>query len=216
MENLRIGNLSKEEIYILIKDRILGSKIGVMKPYDANDLYHNSSYKVMRDVLRCGVLSVNEMYRLGIRENNNQGIDNVNGTDSISISKVEDYNPKKDFYYDSKSEHFTRIVVDKSLYNVRNICRNSHNYCNEYLVKDSIPVEYFKAIEERLLGYLLQTGKGKYSPTLDQFIEMYNHYMDMLEYMVTNNIDIPVVSGSLDEDIIIDKEKMLSYGKLSR
>lgn len=87
----------------------------------------------------------------------------------------------------------------------------STNYCNEYLIEDSVPMEYIKGIEVRLLDFINKCNCGN---DWDYLIKHFNYFIDCVKYMLENNIDIPIIEASNDLNIILDKEKILSLGKM--
>ena len=214
MVNLRIGsNLSKAEVYVLVKRVIDNCKIKSWNKND-NNFNHNTSYKNTLEIVKHGILSIDARNRMDTSKKIIQAVDNVNSYDCISVSKVEAYNPQRDFYYDYDYPINVNFVIDEKIRSIRNVRRNCENYCNEFLIHDSVPIEYINCLQVRLLELINLIGKDYNNVTIDKFIECYNYLIDSISYMIENNIDIPLVEASNDEMYVLDKEKLLSYGKM--
>ena len=84
----------------------------------------------------------------------------------------------------------------------KNIRSNEKRYSNAYLISGSIPLEYVKGIQVRLLKLIDMIDASSNSITMNKFIEYYNDLIDCVSYMVENKIDIPLPSQP-DQDRIV-------------
>ena len=218
MINLEIGNLSKEEVYTLMKGKFFGCKIGTWQK-SSNVFNHNTSYDGALPIIKNGILSYDERYKRGLLKEKRLVVNDINGSEYISVSKEEfdEYNPYGDnFYYEYNQPDFVNFVIDEDIRKIKPVLRNRHHYSNEYLIPDSISLEYIKCVEFRFLK-LLKTLSKDNKRELDEFynyvIEHYNKFLECVKYMVENNVSLPIIEAS-EEEMILDKEKILKIGKI--
>lgn len=216
MKNLVIReNFSKDELYTLIKERINACKIVKWQNSDEDDYNHNTPYENATGIIKHGILSHDESYRLGLIKEKRDPKSNVNGNEYISVSKVESYDWERDFYYNYDYPTYINFVVDKAIKSVRRVMRNSEHYSNEQLIETSVPYEYLKCLQVRLLKLIKLISPGYYDVSLDKFVEDYNNLIECLGFMVENNLELPLVEASDETEMYaLDKEKLLSYGKI--
>ena len=219
MQNLKIGNLSKEEVYTLIKSKFNGCKT---IPYSKDDYVfnHNTGYEGALSIIKDGILSYDERYKRGILKEQPKVFNDVNGSEYISVSKEEydEYDPDGDnFYYEYNRPNYVNFVIDENIRKIKTVLRNSRNYSNEYLIPGNVSLEYIKCIEFRFLELIRILSMDK-TKELDEFynyvLTCYNHFIECVEYMVYNNINIPIIEASGEEMMVLDKQKILSMEKI--
>lgn len=214
MANLKISeHFSKEEMYSLVKRILDGCKV---KEWKGNDEWfnHNAHYRHAKVIMEHGVLPNEVLKKSDASKGEIQLTDDEKNDGYVSASKVEEYDPKKDFYFDHTYPRKINLVIDSSIADVKTIRSNGKRYSNAYLISGSIPLEYVKGIQVRLLKLIDMIDASSNSITMNKFIEYYNDLIDCVSYMVENGIDIPLVDTSGDEMIELDKVKLLSLGKM--
>lgn len=212
MHNLVIYGLEKEEIYLLMKKHFDNCVIGSFLE-NKKDFHHRTDFNKALNILRYGLLSIDASIRCGLYKERVQGVDNVNGREYISVSLDDEYDPMKDFYFDHRYPTEINFIIDDRIKNIRKVMRNTTNYCNEFLIFDSIPVSYIKGIEVRFINLVKLIGPSIWQISLKEYIEKYNYFYDLVSYMEDLGINIPIIEAS-DKEIILDKEKILSKGKM--
>ena len=212
MKNLIIYDLSKEETYLLMKSHFDNCHIGTFLE-NKDDFHHRTDYKKALNIVNYGILSIDASIREGLFKERVQAASNVNGREYISLSKEEEYDPIRDFYFDHRYPTEINFIIDEKIKNERRVMRNSSNYCNEFLIFDSIPTKYIKGIEVRFINLIKLIGNTIGKISIDEYSEKYNYFYDLVSYMQENNIDIPIIEAS-NNSIILDKQKILARGKI--
>lgn len=211
-----MNNIKLEEKYVLeyIRDILNQSRISPIEIENAK-YHHNTSYDSVPLILKHGLLSISKLNELGIikytperlkimddTESHINGIDHISlavmGLDDLYINE-EEYEPDSPSYVDF------RISSDVKAR------RSSERYGNEFLAKDIITPDKFKALDIRLLN--LTQIINKYVTTKN-IIDEYNSLKSIALAIKENNLDIPLREMSkdnltLDIDAIASKPKII-------
>lgn len=206
-----------EEKYILeyIRDVLESCKT---KPVEINDAryHHNTSYKDISSIIKCGLLSKKMQIELKnqiLTEKEKELLideGHVNGLDCISLAVVglDDLYPNE-FEYDP----FLTDSIDILISNNIKAGRNSINYGNEFLVQHEIENKYFKSIDLRILKYVEECKNKQNLHSIRDLIEKYNYLSKISQSLLDNNLDIPMRDMSFD-NITLNKEKIIELPKL--
>lgn len=205
-----------EEKYILeyIRDMLNDYKTKTVEVNNAM-YHHNTSYSKVPTVLKYGILSLNELNRLGIRKDTPEFLKNmsvedshINGVDGISLSVVgltDLYRDEEE--YDPFNVEYVDFLVSSDLLPMM---RMTYHYGNEFVYEKTIDVEKIKSLDFRLLKLIEQQ---KDLSNVKNVIEKYNNLKDIALTMKELQIDMPIREMSKD-NLTIDVEKLASTPKL--
>ena len=184
------------EKYVLeyIKD-ILSTYSYALKNVDDAKYHHNAPYKDASFIIKYGVLSMEEINKLGIRSYSEKELNlmddiesHVNGKNGVSLSVVgltdlykneEEYNP------------FMPNVVDFLIDNNIRAFRNTIHYGNEFVSESKITSDKIKSADIRLIKYIDSLPK-KDSIDIIDVVNKYNNLILMSKEIVSNNKDIQI------------------------
>lgn len=227
-ENLEV-NLEKiliediKKLFYFIKNNI--NNCSTMKNYELKNYYfhHNKEISNITEVLKYGILSINE-------ECKKKGIKltkfekwvfedefHVNGTDFVSIAATDiDYDkmfPKRLSYNPYLIEKADILLCDS----IRKIAMsNQKNYSNEFLVKNVIPVTYFKRIEFRFLSNINKVTNENQSIDKNQLVKLINYYnylIDIANLINLYDLEIELIEASFDK-LLLDKTTLSKLNKI--
>lgn len=209
-----------EEKYILeyIKDIIQGI---AMKNVDVNDAkyHHNTSYSDAASICQHGILTLNDLKRLKIKNYTEQFLNtmsniesHINGIDAVSLSVVG----LKDLYpYEEEFDPFDPNCVDFLVSNEIKTGRSSINYGNEFLSYSSISPDKIRAIDIRILELVSLVEKKLFSDyhSVESIIKNYNHLKDIALIIKNCGLDVPLREMSC-QNVSLDVDKLASTPKL--
>lgn len=206
--------LEEKEVLDYIKEMLNSFKMN--KTDIEEDLFHhNTKYQYGISVLKNGILSLNDLNRLGINDYSNELLElmsdsesHVNGTNGISLSKVgltdlyrdeDEYNPFSNTMLD--------ILIDKNI----KAPRNTIHYGNEFICENIIELDKFKSIDIRLLKYIENTESIN---SLQDIKEIMNDYNDLIVISsLMKNMKLPLREMS-NEAFDIDINKLSNTEKI--
>ena len=184
------------EKYVLeyIKD-ILSTYSYALKNIDDAKYHHNAPYKDARFIIKHGILSMEEINKLGIRLYSEEDLDlmndtesHVNGKDGVSLSVVG----LADLYKDEEEYNpFMPNVVDFLIDNNIKAFRNTIHYGNEFVSEGKITSDKIKSVDIRLIKYIQDLSKKGHSNIVD-VVNKYNNLILMSKEIVSNNKDIQI------------------------
>lgn len=211
MSKIEVVNYDVDKIYEFVKDNVYSCRTAFTTVDNAR-FHHNIGYRHVPSAVKHGILSyyhqkkIIENRELTAEELYRYGDDcHVNGTSFISLSTLDidmDSVYEDEWLYDYRTSSDADILVssDVSAY------RNATNYANEFLVDGIIPVEYFKAVDLRLLG---TKGISKEN-RIERLINNYNCLRNIALSLLENKLDIPLRERSIEDfDLDIEKVKTL-------
>ncbi|MBQ9072196.1 MAG: hypothetical protein IJY25_03460 [Bacilli bacterium] len=217
--NIKFINVDRKDAYQayeLIKKSLYSCKETSTPIVDA-EFYHQIKMQRVPQVLKNGLFSKRKIAELEGREltpherslYSDDG--RVNGLDYISLSNMNlDFSKmgEKELYFDPFNTIEANIIVSKDI----NISRSTHNYFNEYLVKDRISPKQFNAIDTRILKILdfdfHDTEKNKLENRIQLMLEYYNYLRNIAITLKENKLDIPLREVS-DEVITLNPKKVI-------
>lgn len=213
-----MDKISIERKYILeyIKDILNDSKI---KPRTIDDAkyHHCTSYIDAASVLKYGILSMEDIKKLGIKEYTPELLEimkdtesHINGIDSISLSVVglNDLYQNED-EYNPYSPETVDFCIDSSI----QVSRSTLHYGNEFLSKESITLDKIKTADIRLLEYINSMEKSSmYS--IENLLKKYNCIKDIAMAIKLSKKDISLREMS-NSNITMDIDKLSSLPILS-
>ena len=206
------------EKYVLeyIKD-ILSTYSYALKNVDDAKYHHNAPYKDARFIIKYGVLSMEEINKLGIRSYSEKELNlmddiesHVNGKNGVSLSVVgltdlykneEEYNP------------FMPNVVDFLIDNNIRAFRNTIHYGNEFVSESKITSDKIKSADIRLIKYIDSLPKKDNIDIID-VVNKYNNLILMSKEIVSNNKDIQIREMSDGFNKTIDTLKISEEPRL--
>lgn len=173
--------IKKDLVIDEIEKNILSCKSLNIDDFEA-DYHHNTKYKVGIDIVKNGILSIEQQRKLNnkkltLEERRKLNDDfHVNGYENISICKTNiDYSTirEDEFIYDFNLSESLDILISNNIF----ARRNSINYANEYLVYKRISPKKIKSIDIRLLNLM------KKKVDVNSLISDYN-YLRMIAIII--------------------------------
>lgn len=184
------------EKYVLeyIKD-ILSTYSYALKNVDDAKYHHNASYKDARFIIKYGILSMEEINKLGIKSYSEEDLNlmddiesHVNGKDGVSLSIVG----LTDLYKDEEEYNpFMPNVVDFLIDNNIKAFRNTIHYGNEFVSEGKITSDKIKSADIRLIKYIDSLPKKDNIDIID-VVNKYNNLILMSKEIVSSNKDIQI------------------------
>lgn len=205
-----------EEKYVLeyIKDMINDYRIKSVEVNNAK-YHHNTSYKNVPIILKYGILSLNELNRLGLRNDTTEFLkkmsveeSHINGIDGISLSVVgltDLYSNEEE--YDPYIPGVADFIISSDL---TPMSRFNYHYGNEFVYKKVIPVEKIKSLDVRILKLL---DKQKDLSNIKKVIDNYNALKEIALIMKELQVDMPLREMS-EDNLTIDIDKMANTPRL--
>lgn len=222
--NIKFINVNKTNsnyIYELIKENIYKCSI-VSKPVFDTKYHHQTPIKKVPDVLKNGLLSKRKSAELEGRKLTQKEIlsysdeSRVNGLDYISLSSMDiDFSEmsEDDFCYNPFNVVGVDIVISKDV----EVHRSTHNYFNEFLVRDKIPSEMFNAIDLRILKILdfdfHDVDKNKMDSRIELMVDYYNELRNIALSLKENKLSIPLREVSNDI-ITLNPQKVIAFPRI--
>ena len=156
-----MDKISIERKYILeyIKDTLNDTKIKSKYITDAK-YHHCTNYSDAASILKYGILSMEDIKKIGIKEYTQETLEimkdtesHINGIDAISLSVVglDDLYPNED-EFNPLSPETVDFCIDSSI----QPSRSTLHYGNEYLSKESITLD---KISKSPVHYIVNWGK---------------------------------------------------------
>jgi len=210
--------LDEMKLYQFIKNSIYSART---ETDNTDDKYHhNTSYDLTPNIIKYGLLSAKEkakLFNMVLSDEVKFRLSDecyVNGEDNISLSVVGLTDLRDDeFEYDPFLCCHVDIIISDSV----RAYRNCKNYGNEFLARDRIENTNFKAIDVRLLDYVVKTLEdSSMSDNIKRkkIIECFNYLKKIAKALKEANLDIPLREMS-SENITLDKEKVSNFIKLT-
>lgn len=206
-----IITLKEKEGLIHIRNILNNLKTDKMTIQNAR-YHHNTNYYDAPSICTYGILSINDLHELGIKQTDEESLhilndieSHVNGNNAISLSVtgLTDLYAYEDEYTPESPELVDFLISSE-------ICaiRNATNYGNEFLSYQSIPVDKIKSIDIRLLEYCNLTKKDSYY-TIKNLIDKYNALRTIALTIKKNNLNIPIREMSKEDNSLIDIDKLI-------
>ena len=199
-----------------IKD-ILSTYSYALKNVDDAKYHHNAPYKDARFIIKYGILSMEEINKLGIKSYSEEDLNlmddiesHVNGKDGVSLSIVG----LTDLYKDEEEYNpFMPNVVDFLIDNNIKAFRNTIHYGNEFVSEGKITSDKIKSADIRLIKYiqdLLKKGRGN----IEDAVNKYNNLILMSKEIINSNKDIQIREMSEGFNKTIDTLKISEEPRL--
>lgn len=210
-----------DEKYVLdyIKNILEDLKIGQYKVEFAK-YHHSTSYKDAPSICENGILTMKDLKRTGIKNYEDDYLkicddenSHVNGTDSVSLAIVG----LKDLYKDEDEYNpFIPNQVDFLVSSDLTTSRNSTHYGNEFLSYESIDVSKLKSVDIRMLKLidLLEKKHNVTNCSIEKLVNNYNYLREISLSIRNKGLNIPLREMSLDEENVLDIDKMSNTSKL--
>lgn len=207
-----------EEKYILeyIQTTLMEMRLGKISIKDR--YHHNTSFSNASSLIKYGILTINDLNKMGITKYTKKQLQimadtdsHINGIDAVSLSVVglndiykgeEEYNPLKNNQVD--------FLISSDL----NASRNSLHYGNEFLNYQSISNTLFRSIDIRLLGLIKKISESYTSDAVLKLIEYFNHLPSIAMALKEESLEIPLREMSSCDNIYLDIDKMVNIPKL--
>lgn len=216
-----MNNILIEKKYILeyIKDTLNDLIIGQTTVNNCK-YHHNTNYEDAASICQYGILSLEDLNRLGIKKFGDNLLhimsdmeSHVNGNKGISLSVVglTDLYPNEDVYDPYKPTQVDFLVSsDIQAY------RTSIHYGNEYLSYNSITNDKLRAIDIRLLKLieLLEKETISSDSSIQSIVKNYNCLRDIAIAINQKKLEIPIREMSDNCNFTLDIDKMSLAKKL--
>lgn len=206
------------EKYVLeyIKD-ILSTYSYALKNVDDAKYHHNAPYNDAPLIIKHGILSMEEINKLGIRLYSEEDLDlmndtesHVNGKDGVSLSVVG----LADLYKDEEEYNpFMPNVVDFLIDNNIRAFRNTIHYGNEFVSESKITSDKIKSVDIRLVKYIDSLPKKDNIDVID-VVNKYNNLILMSKEIVSGNKDTQIREMSESFNKTIDTLKISEEARL--
>ena len=204
-----------EEKYVLeyIRYTLNDIMIGTSDVTDAK-YHHNTQYLLTKSIIKHGILSLEELNKLGIRNYTNDTLkvmddieSHINGKTGISLSIVG----LTDLYRDEEEyDPFDSSLVDLLVSSDINAARNSCHYGNEFISKRIITPNNIKSVDIRLLQYI---ESDRYQ-SIDDIISKYNSLRKIALSIIKRNLDIKFREMSDGKGDIFDIDRLSNIPKI--
>jgi len=177
--------------------------------------HHNSSYDNGPSILKNGILTLSDIYRLGIRKYSYRTINvmgdiesHVNGNDGISLSVVGLTDLYRDeFEYDPFQDSLIDFLISSDI----KAYRKRTHYGNEYITNKCIEVDNIKSVDIRLLSYLNKINNNE---KLEILIQKYNSLIEMAMRIRNYNLNIPIREMSDENNTLLSINKLYESPRL--
>lgn len=185
--------------------------------------HHNTGYAEAASVVQWGILSLNLLNKLGIKNYSSKFLEimsdtssHVNGIDGVSLAVVglNDLSPNE---YEYDPFNFTQVdfLVDSGI----KAYRTSVNYGNEFISKELIYPKSLRAIDLRLIEYINlidndENLKSRHNMLL-KVIESYNCISEIAFAIEKMNLNIPIREMSFNRNYTLDVKRLIRLPKLS-
>lgn len=204
-----------EEKYVLeyIRYTLTSMMISTSSIFNAR-YHHNTEYILTKSIIKYGILSLEELNKLGLRSDPANMLElmddiesHINGKNGVSLSVVgltdlyrdeEEYNP-----YNS---NFVDILVSSDVRAVR----NSVHYGNEFVSREVITPDKIKSIDIRLLNFI---NSKKYE-NIEEVVNRYNSLKSIALTIINENLNIPVREMSDNTGNIFDVDRLATIHKV--
>lgn len=202
--------LEKNDIFDYLYDLINSCSIS-QKDFSKDYYHHNASYRDGKNIIKNGLLSLEELNKMKIKELTLEQLQNasditshINGVDGISLSKVgltdlykdeEEYNPY--------SPNNLDIIISRKI----KTSRSSLHYGNEFICYSKIDPSLFRSIDIRILKlFKLELNK-------ELIVKKYNYLLDIINKIEKYNLNILVREMS-EQQINLDINKLNQQPKI--
>lgn len=204
-----------EEKYVLeyIRYTLNDIMIGTSDVTDAK-YHHNTQYLLTKSIIKHGILSLEELNKLGIRNYTNDTLkvmddieSHINGKTGISLSIVG----LTDLYRDEEEyDPYDSSLVDLLVSSDIKAARNSCHYGNEFVSKKIITPNNIKSVDIRLLQYI---ESDRYQ-SIDDIISKYNSLRKIALSIIKRNLDIKFREMSDGNGDIFDIDRLSNIPKI--
>lgn len=180
-----------------------------------NDKYHhNCGYKNSSSIIKHGILSINDLNKLGITEYSDEILkvlddreSHINGIQGVSLSVVGLNDLYKDeVEYDPFNPKCVDFIVDSNV----KAGRVSENYGNEFVCSSSITRDKIRAVDVRLRKFL-KLIKDK--DDIESAIKYYKYLQLLALTIKEEGVNIPLREMSYG-DRCLDIEKVIKLPKI--
>lgn len=213
-----MDKITLERKYILeyIRDTLTDIKIKSRNITDAK-FHHCTKYQDAASILKYGILSMEDIKRLGIKEYTAELMEimkdtesHINGIDAISLAVVglDDLYPNED-EFNPYSPETVDFLIDSQV----QASRSAIHYGNEFLSKESITLDKIKSADIRLLEYLNKINSYS-NYTLESALKKYNCIKDIAVAIKKSQKDISLREMS-NSNITMDIDKLSTLPTLS-
>lgn len=209
--------LEKEKIKDYICDCINSAKVE-RKEIENAKYHHSTSYKNAISICKYGILTLNDMNIIGIRNDSKEFLkimddtdSHVNGKNCISLSIVglKDIYPNEEEY-----DPFTPNNVDFIISDEINASRISTNYGNEYLSFSSISKDNLKSVDVRLLELIYQNKLFMNNLSIEAIIQKYNNLKEIALELKRQQLQIPIREMSGSNILELNVQKIVDLPKI--
>lgn len=213
-----MNKISIERKYILeyIKDTFNDAKIISKNITDAK-YHHCTKYHDAASILKYGILSMEDIKKLGIKKYTKEIMEimkdtesHINGIDAISLAVVglDDLYPNED-EFNPYSPETVDFLIDSKI----NVRRSALHYGNEFLSTESITLDKIRTADIRLLDYIDRI-KPNSTYTIESALKKYNCLKDIAIAIKNSQKEIYLREMS-NSNITMDIDKISSLPTLS-
>lgn len=208
--------IRKKYAFEYIKD-MLSTYLCTLKNIEAAKYHHNSPYEYASFIIKNGVLSMEDINKLGIRSYSKEDLklmddieSHVNGRNGVSLSIVgltDLYKGEEE--YDPFMTNMVDFLIDDNI----KAFRNTIHYGNEFVSESKITSDKIKSADIRLIKYIQDLSKNNDRDIIDA-VNKYNNLILMSKEIISGNKDIQIREMSDGFNKNIDIEKMSETPKL--
>lgn len=180
--------------------------------------HHNTSYHDAASICRYGILTMNDLKKLKIKNYTKEFLStmddiesHINGTDAVSLAVVglQDLYPNEEEF-----DPFNPNCVDFLISNEVKAGRSSINYGNEFLSYSSIGVDKVKAVDVRILKLMDLLEKKLNSSSIENIIKNYNCLKDIALIIKDYKLNVPIREMSF-QNVSLDIDELGSMPRLA-
>lgn len=211
--------LEERHIFEYIKDILNDIKTGT-SIVDNAKYHHNTSYCDAVSICQCGILTMMDLKKAGIKDYTNECLQkmadiesHINGNDAVSLSVVG----LQDLYHNEDEYNpFNPSQVDFLVSSEIQTGRSSIHYGNEFLSYQSIGVDKLRSVDIRLLKLIESIEKNESSSnySIKNIIGKYNCLRNIALTMSKFGLNIPLREMSYWDNSSMDVDKLSSMPTL--
>lgn len=175
--------------------------------------HHNTGYECLSSVCINGILTMNELSKLNIKNYTEEVLktmsdidSHVNGIDNVSLAVMglNDLYPDEEEYNPFIETHLVDILISNDI----KTFRSSLNYGNEYLHQGSISKDKIRAIDIRLLKLIKSIEENTYSNLdIKDITQKYNYLKEAATLI--KGLDIYLREMSFEDNTKINIDKLI-------
>lgn len=211
--------LEKKYIIEYLQDMLMTFRLCSADKLEGAKYHHNASYDDTPSIIEHGILTINDLVKLNLKNYSEDYLKVVGDTDShingdsavsLSVKGLTDIYPNE-WEYDPDKPNYVDIRVSDEVKGRR----STTHYANEFLSYKSISPEMLRSIDIRLLQLINLVKNAKTFTDIHTLIANYNSLIDIANALIKSRLIVPLREKSIDSGIILDTNALANTEKLT-